>query len=110
MAALSQESGFYGASVDLGNVYDKEYPGSYTSAHQYYNRWDILNLSVKLRINFGGRLDKAERTMWVWVISKCTCNFLSSNQQMTVERNLLCQWWMNHSKSYVIDYYNSSMT
>ncbi|XP_044746150.1 eyes absent homolog 2 isoform X3 [Coccinella septempunctata] len=37
VATLSQESGFYGASVDLGNVYDKEYPGSYPTAHQYYN-------------------------------------------------------------------------
>ncbi|XP_019866526.1 eyes absent homolog 2 [Aethina tumida] len=38
VAALSQDpSTFYGAAVDLGNVYDKEYPQSYPSAHQYYN-------------------------------------------------------------------------
>lgn len=40
VAALSQDpSTFYGAAVDLGNVYDKEYPQSYPSAHQYYNRY-----------------------------------------------------------------------
>lgn len=37
VSVISQDPSFYGSSVDLGNVYDKEYSQSYSSAHQYYN-------------------------------------------------------------------------
>lgn len=38
VTSLSQDaSAFYNHTVDLGSVYDKDYPQSYSSAHQYYN-------------------------------------------------------------------------
>lgn len=40
VSSLSQDpSAFYGATVDISTVYDKEYPQGYPSAHQYYNRF-----------------------------------------------------------------------
>lgn len=40
VSTLSQDpSAFYGATVDISTVYDKEYPQGYPSAHQYYNRF-----------------------------------------------------------------------
>lgn len=39
VAALSQDPlSFYGTAAELGNLYDKDYPQTY-SAQQYYNRW-----------------------------------------------------------------------
>lgn len=39
VSSLSQDpSAFYGATVDISSVYDKDYPQAYSSAHQYYNR------------------------------------------------------------------------
>lgn len=37
VSSLSQDpSAFYGATVDISSVYDKDYPQAYSSAHQYY--------------------------------------------------------------------------
>lgn len=39
VAALSQDPlSFYGTAAELSNLYDKDYPQTY-SAQQYYNRW-----------------------------------------------------------------------
>ncbi|KAJ8957679.1 hypothetical protein NQ318_017571, partial [Aromia moschata] len=36
-AATQDNSSFYGTPIDIGNLYDKDYPQSYSSAHSYYN-------------------------------------------------------------------------
>lgn len=54
-STLSQDpSSFYGATVDISSVYDKEYSQAYPSAHQYYNRYSRFFFIVTLYV-YGGR-------------------------------------------------------